>query len=92
LAIKLQNRAFLTIQLSELFVFSHLVVLIGGFAYMDDTWQWDLFFPLLFSLSSLSFSLLLMAVGVDTCGAPRSLQRRKLLLVAPCATIGCRLR
>jgi len=40
LAIKLQNRVFLTIELSKPFIFDHLAVLKGGFADVDDTWQW----------------------------------------------------
>ena len=40
MAIKLQNRVFLTIKLSKPFIFDHLTVLKGDFADVDDTWQW----------------------------------------------------
>ena len=40
LAIQLQNRVSLTIQLSKPFTFGHPVILLDGFADVDDTWQW----------------------------------------------------
>ena len=40
MAIKLQNRVFLTIELSKPFIFDHLAVLKSGFADVDDMWQW----------------------------------------------------
>ena len=39
LAMQLQNRVSLTVELSQAFIFDHLAVLKGGFADVDDTWQ-----------------------------------------------------
>jgi len=58
LAIEPQNQKYLATQLLKPLIFSHPVVLVGGFADVDATWQWDT--PVSPSPSSLSsFSSLL---------------------------------
>jgi hypothetical protein len=59
LAIEPQNQKCLATQLLKPFIFGHLMVLVGGFADVDATWQWDppvsiLSLISLFSLSSFS--------------------------------------
>jgi hypothetical protein len=94
----LETPIFLTIQLLKPFIFSSLVILIGGFTYMDGTcWgpTCQVLFPFLSSFLFLLFpSLPLMAVGAHTChGRARPpLSKRRMLLATPCATIGCRWR
>ena len=64
LAIKLQNRVFLTIKLSKPFIFGHLAVLKGSFTDVDDTWRWGPHVSFFFSpLSSLSPFLCSGALG-----------------------------
>ena len=58
LAIEPQNQKYLATQLLKPFIFSHPVVLVGGFADVDAMWQWNP--PVSPSPSSLSsFSSLL---------------------------------
>jgi hypothetical protein len=86
LAIEAQNQKCLTTQLLRPFIFGHPVVLVGGFADVDATWQWDphvSIFSLLF-VSSLRSSL---------HGQPSSLRRRAtrapvvlVPLTPPCTT------
>jgi hypothetical protein len=85
LAIEPQNQKCLATQLLKLFIFGHLMVLVGGFADVDATWQWDppVSILSLSSLSSLSFFFLISSLptagdhprdssGGDAQSRPRS--------------------